>query len=295
MTSSLVAAEERGGAAGRRGSAGSVHSGHQGLTVRPRPACKPASPWRRAPGSPRTQNPRAPSPTSGAGAGGRSTQVQSSAPAGRASRVRGRGPGTRRPPPMHMHVSMHTGTHTPSPPGHVRLGAARRGGASGLRHPTGCEPPAPRRGERLKVHPPPLEPVQVSDPGAPRGPTCIPPRESWGSTRGLLSPSPAWVPLSHGPAGAGHAASHTLSCAPAPLASDPTRPHPTALFPGPVLPISPNVCHAHTPPASCSLCTHTGPAHLLREALPASAPARIQADCQDDLLSPQGRPRTGAL
>lgn len=53
-----------------------------GLTGGSPPACTPASPARRAPGSRRTQNPRAPSPTSGAGAGGRSTRARSSVPAG---------------------------------------------------------------------------------------------------------------------------------------------------------------------------------------------------------------------
>lgn len=109
----------------RRGAAGSMRAGCQRvrLTGRPLPACTPASPWRRAPGSPRTQNPRAPSPTSGAAAGGRSTRARFSAPAGRRA-VRGRAC-AERPRPLlctctrafrHTRASISAHAHTVSYP-----------------------------------------------------------------------------------------------------------------------------------------------------------------------------------
>lgn len=66
----------------QRGTRAPGHRPAVGLTGGSPPACTPASPAQRAPGSRRTQNPRAPSPTSDAGAGGRSTRARSSVPAG---------------------------------------------------------------------------------------------------------------------------------------------------------------------------------------------------------------------
>ena len=109
------------------GGAGQQAPGFRGvlrrrLTDAPPPACTPASPWRRAPGSPRARSPRAPSPTSGAAVGGRSTRVRSSAPAEGAGRVRGRSLGHASLPHTCTRVRAQTHTHTHRHcPGNPRL------------------------------------------------------------------------------------------------------------------------------------------------------------------------------
>lgn len=177
-----------------------------GLTDGPRPACTPASPGRRAPGSPRAQNPRAPSPMSGAAAGGRSTRARSSAPAESVRGVRPR-PGSRLPA-AHMHACTRTRTHT-----HIRVAAqgthaqhsqAAQGRVTWRRH----WPRTPANGAPC----PPLSgPCQVSHPGPPRGPSFHSPKhlQTSGTQPGLSSAEPRSRPRSQ----------PSVPCRPAPLAS----------------------------------------------------------------------------